>query len=241
MKTLFLVPFLIGILSVAQGKEARLVTFPIPFMVEGEQEGLFVNLTREIAQRVPVKFKVDIVKSNRAKLEFFNGLAAGYFPGMDNSTPKDALKTVPFYVRTNYIFYRENKPFQNLKDLRGKKVGLTFRYHYPPQIQSDTKIDFIYADDDVTNMRRLSESIIDAFIVEEKSGLRALELSRAKGISYNKDNPVSSQDCYFAFRDNEEGRVLVKEFNSALLKMKEDGSLQRILKLSESSAVKKTN
>ncbi|WP_413574475.1 substrate-binding periplasmic protein [Bdellovibrio sp. HCB290] len=241
MKSLLLYSLITLLLTTASAKEVRLVTFPIPLMVEGRSDGLFLNLTHEIANRVSVKFKVDVVKSNQAKLEFFNGLASGYFPGMDNSTPKDALRSIPFYVRTNYIFYRSGSAFKTLKDLRGKKVGLTFRYHYPPEIQGDTKIKFSYADDDITNMRRLSEGIIDAFIVEERSGLRALELSRSKDISYNKDSPVSSQNCYYAFRNDEEGRVLLKEFNSALTKMQEDGSLQKVLKFGEPSAIKKTN
>ncbi|WP_413584084.1 substrate-binding periplasmic protein [Bdellovibrio sp. HCB274] len=231
MKTLLLLISLFTSLSTfAETKEVRLVTFPIPLLVESQNQGVFLNLTQEIARRVPVKFKIDILKSNKAKLEFFNGLATGYFPGMDNSTPKDALRSDPFYVRTNYIFYRGKNPFKTLKDLRGKKVGLTFRYHYPPEIQGDLKIKFTYADDDVTNMRRLSDGTIDAFIAEERSGLRALELSRAKEISYSKENPVSSQDCYFAFKNDEQGKVLLKEFNSALAKMKQDGTLQKVLK-----------
>lgn len=231
-------PFICIACSV-EAKVARLVTFPIPLMVEGKDKGAFINLTNEIANRNSTKFEVDIVTSNKAQLQFSNGLAQGYFPGMDNSVPKDALRTTPFYVRVNFIFYREGKSFRTLKALHGKSVGLTFRYHYPSEITDDTKINFSFADDDVSNMKRLAEGTIDAFIAEERSGLRALELSKAKGITYSKDNPVSSQDCYFAFKNDGTGKILLQEFNATLEKMKEDGSLDKVLNISEPPSIKK--
>lgn len=238
MKILFWILPLICIAGSVEAKVASLVTFPIPLLVENKEKGLFIDLTREIASHVKTKFKVQVLTSNKAKLAFFNGKAEGYFPGLDNSVPKDAVKTAPFYVRTNYIFYRDSKPFRDLKELYGKNVGLTFRYHYPSVIQENTKIKFSYADDDVTNMKKLAAGDIDAFIAEERSGLRALEVSKAKGVSYSKESPVSNQDCYFAFKNDQEGKNLQKEFNSALEKMKADGSLQRVLNLSEPFALK---
>jgi polar amino acid transport system substrate-binding protein len=233
MKILFWVLPLVCIAGSVEAKVASLVTFPIPLLVENKDKGLFIDLTREISAHVKTKFKIQVLTSNKAKLAFFNGKAEGYFPGLDNSIPKDAVKTVSFYVRTNYIFYRETKPFKFIKDLYGKNVGLTFRYHYPSVIQDNPKIKFSYSDDDVTNMKKLAAGDIDAFIAEERSGLRALEVSKAKGVAYAKESPVSNQDCYFAFKNDQEGRELQKEFNVALEKMKADGSLQRVLNVSE--------
>ncbi|UYL08126.1 ABC transporter substrate-binding protein [Bdellovibrio sp. SKB1291214] len=238
MKILCWVLPLFCIAGSVEAKVANLVTFPIPLLVENKEKGLFIDLTREIASHVKTKFRVQVLAANKAKLAFFNGKVEGYFPGLDNSVPKDAVRTIPFYVRTNYIFYRENKPFKELKDLYGKNVGLTFRYHYPSQIQDNTKIKFSYAEDDIANMKRLAAGDIDAVIVEERSGLRALEISKAKGVSYSKESPVSNQDCYFAFKNDQEGRSLQKEFNVALEKMKADGSLQRVLNQSEPFAFK---
>ncbi len=238
MKLKYLVLPLFCFSGSVEAKVARLVTFPIPLFVEGKEKGSFLKLTEEIAARSQTKFKVDILTSNKAKLAFSNGKAEGYFPGMDNSVPKDALKSIPFYVRTNFIFYRDKTPYKTFKELYGKNVGLTFRYHYPAEIQENSQVKFIYADDDVANMRRLADGTIDAFIVEERSGLRALELSKVRGINYSRENPVSNQDCYFAFRNDDDGRSLLKEFNSVLEKMKADGSLQKVLKLSEPSVMK---
>ncbi|QDK45527.1 amino acid ABC transporter substrate-binding protein [Bdellovibrio sp. ZAP7] len=238
MKIKYLVLPLFCISGSVEAKVARLVTFPIPLFVESKDKGSFLKLANEISSRTKSKFKVEVLTSNKAKLAFSNGKAEGFFPGMDNSVPKDALKSTPFYIRTNFIFYREKRPLKTFKELYGKNVGLTFRYHYPAEIQENSKVKFIYADDDVANMRRLADGTIDAFIVEERSGLRALELSKVQGINYSRENPVSSQDCYFAFRNDEEGQNLLKEFNTVLEQMKADGSLQKVLKLTEPSVMK---
>ncbi|MBO9665203.1 MAG: transporter substrate-binding domain-containing protein [Bdellovibrio sp.] len=219
----FLCPFL------AYAKPLRMVTFAIPLMVENSQRGLFVDLTRDIAQRGKIDLEIEIVPTGKALLHFTNGKFEGLFPALDVYTPKNAVKTLPFYEKIDFVFYRKNKPLKTFKDLEGKKVGLTFRYPYVAQLTANKKIHFEYAADDVTNMKKLSKGSIDAFVVEERSGLQALEQSHVEGVTYDSTQPLSRQDVYYAFRDDEEGRKMAKAFSEAIASMKSDGSLKKRL------------
>ncbi|WP_413574778.1 substrate-binding periplasmic protein [Bdellovibrio sp. HCB290] len=205
------------------------MTFPIPLMVESSTEGVFINLTRDIAKRSKTDLKIDVLPTGNAILKFTSGEVDGLFPALDVYTPKNSVRSLPFYEKVDYVFYRKTSPLKTIKDLEGKKVGLTFRYPYAVELTTNRRIKFVFSGDDVTNMKKLAEGSIDAFVVEERSGLRALELSRAKGIAFDPDSPLSKQEVYYAFQDTEGGRSMAKAFSDIILQMKKDGSLDKLL------------
>ncbi|MEK2688416.1 transporter substrate-binding domain-containing protein [Bdellovibrio sp. GT3] len=205
------------------------VTFPIPLMVESAEVGLFIDLTKEISKRTKTDILIQVMPTGRAILSFSKGQANAFFPALDVYTPTNAIKTVPFYEKIDYVFYRKEKPLKTIKDLEGKKVGLTFRYPYAVKLTANKKIKFVFSEDDVSNMKKLSDGNIDAFVVEERSGLRALELSRVNGITFDRQTPLSKQDVYYAFEDTEEGRRLAKEFSAVIMAMKANGSLDEAI------------
>ncbi|WP_413584421.1 substrate-binding periplasmic protein [Bdellovibrio sp. HCB274] len=215
--------------SLSAQAKTSFVTFPIPLMVESSTEGVFIDLTRDIAQRSKTDVKIDVLPTGNAILKFTTGEADGFFPALDVYTPKNSVRTVPFYEKVDYVFYRKVKPLKSIKDLEGKKVGLTFRYPYAVELTSNRRIKFVFSDDDVSNMKKLADGAIDAFVVEERSGVRALELSRAKGIAFDSENPLSRQEVYYAFKDTEGGRRMAKSFSEIIQQMKKDGSLDKLL------------
>lgn len=212
-------------------KTVTFATFPIPLMVESEEKGLFVNLTREIARRNKLDVKINILPKARTILQFSKKEVHGFFPVNQDSLIKSAVKTIPFYIKVDYLFYRKDNPIRNIKDLEGKKVGLTFRYSYWKDLISNKNIQFEYASDEIQNMKKLGLGQLQAFIAEERSGLRALHLSGQKDIIFNKNAPLFSQDIFYAFQENEEGRGLAAIFSKTIDAMKLDGSLQKILQL----------
>ncbi|WP_413557017.1 substrate-binding periplasmic protein [Bdellovibrio sp. HCB209] len=226
----FILP-LFCIAGSVEAKTARLVTFPIPLMVENKDKGLFINLAKEISKKVDVSYEIEVLPPNKAILKFTNNDVDGIFPGLDVNMPKNALKSVPFYSKIDFIFYRKDKPLRTIKDLEGKAVGLTFRYPYTTELTGNSRIRFSYADDDVANIKRLSEGTIDAFVVEKLSGIKALGMSGVTGIDFDKTMPISTLNVYFAFKDNKQGRELHTKFNSVLEKMKADGELDKILEV----------
>ena len=73
---------------------------------------------------------------------------------------------------------------------------------------------------------------IDAFVVEEKSGLKAfLDAGFIDEIQYDRHAPLSKIDVYFAFQNNEEGKKLSLTISNILREMKQDGTFERIINL----------
>lgn len=209
----------------------ELVTWPIPLMTEGPNKGLFFELVSEIQRRSKKKIKVTLQNRGQALVDFSNGKYHGVFPAHALSTTKGAYKSSPFYLRKDFIFYQKSKQLTKIQDLEGKKVGLTFRYTYDPQILNNRKIRFEYGDDDFSNMKKLGEGKIDAFIVEEKSGRRALQQSGYSNITYDSKQPLGSLAVYFAFEESAQGERYQRLFNKYLEDMKKDGFLDRLFSL----------
>ena len=225
-----LLSFLISVGSIsAHSKVIRLATFPIPLMVESDSKGLFIDLTKEIAKRSQLEVHIAVYATSRTLLDFSTDRVDAFFPALEVYMPKKAARSVPFYTKVDFVFSKKGRKLHSLKDLEGKKVGLTFRYPYAKELTTNKKIEFEFAADDVTNMKKLSQGLIDAFVVEERSGLQALLLSGEKNIQYSKKNPLSKQEVFYAFQDNEEGKALADSFSRAIEAMKKDGSFDRLM------------
>ncbi|WP_415061432.1 substrate-binding periplasmic protein [Bdellovibrio sp.] len=216
--------------SFADAKVIKLSTIPIPLLVEDSEKGLFIHLTKEIARRNNYELNIIVEQPGKALLMYSNGQVDGFFPALDDSGIKISTKTVPFYYKTNYIFYRKGHSLKTIKDLEGKKVGLTFRYTYLRQLVDNRRIKFEYAENDIINMKKLAQGVIEAFVVEERSGLKALELSGVRNIEYDKSKPLGKPAVFYAFQDTAEGYQLAKTFSKTIEEMRKDGTLNRILK-----------
>lgn len=210
-------------------KPLRMATFPIPLMVESDTKGVFISLTREIAKRGHVEMQIEVSPTAKTLLDFSTNKVDAFFPALDVYTPKNTSRTSSFYTKVDFVFSKKDKNLNTMKDLEGKKVGLTFRYPYARELTQNKKIDFEFADDDVSNMNKLASGAIDAFIVEERSGLQALALSGKTNIHYAKGKPLSKQEVFYAFQDNEDGRGMVEIFNRAIEAMRKDGTFDRLM------------
>lgn len=214
---------------VLAAKTVKMATYPIPLMVESNEKGLFIKLTKELSNRTNQKIHIQVKPASKSILAFSTGEVDAIFPGLDVILPKSCAKSEAFYYKTDFIFYRKNKPYKDIKDLEGKKVGLTFRYPYVRELTGNKKIKFEMSPNDVVNMKKLAQGHIDAFVAEERSGLEALNLSGEKDIAYDKEKPLSKQSVYFAFQSTPEGEQLAEKFSKAINEMKKDGSFDRIL------------
>ena len=213
----------------AYAKPVVLATFPIPLMVENEDHGIFVKVTKEIARREKLDLKLILHAPGKAHLEFSNSKVHGILPALDGHMPVNCAKSVEYYRKVGFVFHRKDMVLKSLKDLEGKKVALTFRYNYGADLLQNKKIRFEYAKDDVLNMQKLGKKMIDAFVVEERSGLKALQLSGEKNIHFDKSEPIFETPVFFAFQGNAEGKALASTFTKAIEAMRADGSLDKIL------------
>ena len=83
-------------------------------------------------------------------------------------------------------------------------------------------------DNDITfaNIRALSGLGEELLLV----GLNAInQLNVAEQIYFDVTSPVDSLDTFFVFQNNQQGKMLCKQFSTVLVDMKKEGLLAKIL------------
>lgn len=231
--SIILLSLLFGINSLS-AETIRFGTFPIPGMIENEQQGRFIDLTKEIAGRAGLTITIRVKPPKRTFQEFADQEVDVLFPAVDEKFAAGALplrSTVPIFFRKNYIFTLKDAPlFTSIAQLQGKVVGITLGYAYPKALMENEAVTVKTAPGDVNNAKKMEAGRIDAFIVEEQSGLRAFELvGMRERIQYDPASPISTQEVYYAFQRTQQGQKLSELISKVLAEMKADGTFDRIL------------
>ena len=221
--------------GVVQASQAGVAigSFPIPVHVENASTGIFVELTREIALRTDTEVRLHVVPARRAVDNFVNRSFAGLVPALDTSFEpgqKWFRTSEAIDCKEDFIFTLKDKPLlRTLADLQGKRVGITRGYPYAREVTEHSGFLLETAASDQANIMKLLTGRLDAFVLDEKTGVRAFERMNAlEKMQYPADSPVSRQDVYYGFQATPEGRELADSFSAALRDMKADGRYQAI-------------
>ncbi len=207
----------------------KLGTYPIPLMVESADKGIFVELSKELAKRSGVPMEIIVAPPKRTLADFSDKSIDALFSALDVLLQGPAAKTTPVYVKVDFIFFKKGTPFKTLADLKGKTVGITAGYPYVKDV-TETKLFTIEpAPSDEQNIMKLEAGRIAAFIVEEKTGLKALAEVGVTDIAYAHDSPISKQDVFYAFQNTTEGQALAEKFSGAIKSIQSDGTFQKLM------------
>ena len=209
-------------------------TFPIPLMVESKTKGVFVELFSEIAKRAGIKYELVITPPKRTVTGLVDGSIDLFFPALSAIIPpsKKVYKSKELiYVKKDFVFTKKGaNKLTTISDLEGKDVGITNGYPYAIKLVQNKKIKFQKAKTDEINVKKLMADRVVAFVVEEKSGLKAFDKMGLKTkIQYNSSKPISEQDVFFAFQKTKEGKRLETKISKAISEMKKDGTFGKIM------------
>jgi polar amino acid transport system substrate-binding protein len=228
----FIAFFLTGQFTGFCGEKIKFTTFPIPRMVENEKEGIFIELTKDMVERASLDIEIEIFPPKRAWELFRRDKIDVIFPAFDVNFPKGSQKvsSIAFSSKPDYVFTRKGTPLlKTIKDLEGKRVGLTIGYPYARELLDNPLIDFDLAPTDEYNAKKLVVGRFDAFIVSLKSGLDTFEkLGLLTKIQYDIKTPISKNQFYYACQNTEKGKKICSQISNALRKMIDDGTLQNI-------------
>ena len=198
--------------------------FPIPGHIESATKGHFVELTLAIAAEAGIPIDIQISPPPRAIESFMQGKSHALFPSLDVYFPADhpIVRTKgSFNCKEDFVFTKKGSPaYKTLDALEGKHVGITLGYPYVKEVTSRKGIAFESAISDEANVEKLMKGRLDAFIVEKSSGVSAFaKVNALDQMQVDLKSPVSQQDVYWAFQNNDEGRALARKFDVALEQM----------------------
>jgi polar amino acid transport system substrate-binding protein len=217
--------------SVFSAETLTIATYPIPLMVVSKDEGVFIELTKALAQEANVELNIVLLTPQRAFQELDTNNADGVFSELKSIMPEDYEVSDSVYVKRDYAFTVKGKPLlETIADLSGKRVAITSGYPYSEKLMADKSIQFVVTSRDEQNVKMLLAGRVDAFVVEEKSGLKAFSNNGRKNeISYNPAKPLSEQDVFFAFQKNISGKKFADKINTALQVLRYNGTFARIM------------
>ena len=200
--------------------ETVIATFEIPQVVVKNKDGTYSGdiylLAKRIFRKIDPKIKIIVVPPKRATHWFQSGKIAGFFPAIKGTVGKAPLYSDVFAKKIDYIYYREEMKASSLKELYGKRVGLTRGYPYDKSVIGIQKILWSKAHTDLANLKKLQAGRIDYFLCEAMTCNRALAKEKISGIGYDEKHPISVQKGYFAFQNTSTGKSLAKQLNRQL-------------------------
>lgn len=83
---------------------------------------------------------------------------------------------------------------------------------------------------DENNTKKLIAGRIDAFVVEERTGVQAfINTGLCHEMQYDRTSPIAHHNVYYAFQHTEEGKQLAEIISSVLSEMKADGTYAEIM------------
>lgn len=216
------------------GQRPLFATYAIPVHVEGPTKGLFVQVVQEaVALAKMSAVQVEVYAPQRAVRSLAAGESDALFPALDvHFEPGKPVvrSSEALDCKEDFVFTRKGTPaFSTLEALRGKHVGITRGYPYSRAVTDNTSFVIEEAMSDETNIRKLVAGRIDAFVLDEKTGVKAFEaLGLTADMQYDPSRPVSRQEVYVAFKDSPEGRAMAKQFSDGLRQLKASGRYQAI-------------
>lgn len=209
-------------------KKLRLVSFAIPIMVEDQHHGAIIELTHAVARQAGIELEISIEPPLRAQRYFSEGKFDGIFPALEIYFPYHPYQRTRRLIthKRDFIFSNIKQPvYRSLSELKGKRVGVTRGYAYPQKMMQGLGIIMDPADSDEANAKRLSLGRVDAFIVEERTGLKAFFDSHVhKKIHYCANCPILESEVFYAFADTPEGKQWAEQFDRALAELEAAGT-----------------
>jgi polar amino acid transport system substrate-binding protein len=209
-------------------------------MVVDDQHGVFVELTRTIAERANLDIEIIVVPVKRA-LAYFNVQKFDVlFPGLDVYFPPEnpPIKSEELItVKHDFVFTRKGTPLlSTLQELEGKRVGITLGYPYARALIENPLIMLEEAPADENNTKKLIAGRIDAFVVEERTGMQAfINTGLHDEMQYDRTSPIAHQNVYYAFQNTDGGKQLAEIVSRTLSEMKADGVYAEIMRKGETA------
>lgn len=147
------------------------------------------------------------------------------------------LSAEPTSIQEWVFFYRTNDDFdwQNITDLRGKRIGITAGYVYSDvfvSARNDPDMLFEEAASDQANFKKLLNGHIDIFPLERQVGLSILANSftpeQRNQITYHQKAITAFEPYLLLSRQNPTNEQRVELFNAGWKQLKESGRYTEI-------------
>lgn len=198
---------------------------PFMYEMEGKAAGLYPAITEALFQYIQVPVAIKALPWKRALMEADKGDMgiAGIYKTKERLKKYDYSHEI-FKEKLVIFILKENAfPFKNIRDLRGKKIGVIRGWSYGDEFDAARKEGLFQTEEtkaDDQNFGKLVKNRIDCVLAIEESGqqLLAQPIYKEKIIQLNQ--PVTVNATYIIFPKKAKQKALISKIDAALDKMK---------------------
>nr|WP_298166022.1 transporter substrate-binding domain-containing protein [uncultured Pseudomonas sp.] len=207
-----------------------------PFMYQeaGQAKGLYPMLLRAVFQRAGISVEVRAMPWKRALRMGENGRVGigGIYKTAERLEVFDYSQ--PLFEEKLLIYVRKGAAikFEQIGDLYDKRVGVIRGWSYTAAFDEALKSGRILASQsssDEANFRMLASGRLDAVIAIELAGQRLIQQLQLNNVQA-LELPLSINPTYLVFGKKAQQQALLQRFDQSLLDMREDGSLDKLVR-----------
>jgi polar amino acid transport system substrate-binding protein len=202
--------------------------------------GLLTRIVNESFAVTGAKTAIEYVPNNRAISGVMLGIYDGSY-GWAHAADRDQkllYSNNAIYTFRMVFFQRRNQeyPWQSLADLRSVRIGATLGNHYSNEfsaLETAGTLHVDYANDDVSNMKKLLLDRIDMFPMEETSGQYLLNefftpIEREK-LSF-QNNTIAIVPTYLVIRKGyPKAKEIIDRFDRGYSQLEKSGELRKLV------------
>lgn len=204
---------------------------------DGKLTGFDIEVLRELENYMP-SYTFEFIASPWDTL--FVGLESDRFQLLANQLASNKTREEKYLITDNYYFNAVTQPIvrsdndsiKSLSDLKGKKVGTTIGDSHTLALEkynedNGSLIDIVYYESDINSVLqdvvsgRIDATVNNPIVAEKKAELLGLNIKPVP-------DTLKYDSCYFITKKDEEGQKLKDELDTALTKIREDGTLTKI-------------
>lgn len=205
--------------------------FPFTFVENDKLKGFEIDVWNEIGKRLD--YDVEFVTAKFSGL--FGMLDTGKLDTISNQISITEQRKEKYYFTDPYVYSgaqlvakKGNDSIKGLEDLKGKKVGVSLGSNYEQilrEYDKNNKINIITYDGGPLE-RDVALGRLDAFLMDKSSSLALIE--KTKLDLQLAGDPIDINENSFPFVKNTENKELIKNINTILEDMRNDGTLKQI-------------
>lgn len=206
--------------------------YPFTYANNENLDGFEIDIWNEIGKRL--NYNIQFKTASFSGL--FGMLEAGKVDTLANQITLTNERKEKYYFTdptvysgAQIIVKQGNNSIKSLNDLKGKKVGVDLGSNYEQIVKDNDKngdIKVITYQNTDAAFNELLLSRIDAVVIDKVSAIAAI---KEKNLNLQlAGKPIDKIENAYPFLKTKENETLIKEINSTLLDMKNDGSLKAI-------------
>ena len=208
----------------------KIGSYLTPGLIKEDGTGLFNNLNNAIFMEMSKNTQLTLSSLNRARIGIKNGKLDGYFPELWENLPGKRHQYVvsrPIFYKRIILFTLKESGLTELSDLENELLGVVQGFSYGSEIKSNPRLNLIFQDNDITNIRLLLNKRLSGVLGGYPGTVIAVkENNSANKIYYDLDKPVAILESFYVCKNDSDGVKLCNSINKAIESLLRKGILE---------------